>query len=66
VLGDTQYGHFSLNREFKKSSGLKRLFLHSFKVKFTLPLSGTTYQKEIPLADDLQQVISTLTSNREK
>lgn len=62
VLGDAQYGNFSLNREFKKSSGLKRLFLHAFKVKFTLPLSGTTYQKEIPLAEDLQQVISILAS----
>jgi 23S rRNA pseudouridine955/2504/2580 synthase len=60
VLGDSHYGNFSLNREFKKSSGLKRLFLHAFKVEFTLPLSGMRYQKEIPLADDLQQVISTL------
>ncbi len=58
VLGDTQYGNFALNREFKKSTGLKRLFLHAFKVEFKLPYSGTTYKKEIPLAEDLQQVVN--------
>ncbi|MCK5895411.1 MAG: RluA family pseudouridine synthase [Cocleimonas sp.] len=60
VLGDSQYGHFALNRAFKKKVGLKRLFLHAFKVEFTLPLSGTTYQQEIPLAEDLKQVLTAL------
>jgi 23S rRNA pseudouridine955/2504/2580 synthase len=60
VLGDSQYGNFAVNREFKKSTGLKRLFLHAFKVEFKLPFSGTRYKKEIPLAEDLQRVISNL------
>ena len=60
ILGDTQYGNFALNREYKKSTGLKRLFLHSFRVKFKLPLSGKTYQQEIPLAPDLLDVLSKL------
>jgi 23S rRNA pseudouridine955/2504/2580 synthase len=66
VLGDSQYGNFSLNREVKKTIGLKRLFLHAFKVEFKLPLSGTSYQHEIPLADDLQLVISNLNSKQQK
>ncbi len=60
ILGDTQYGNFALNREYKKNLGLKRLFLHAFSVKFKLPLSGKTYQQEIPLAPDLQEVLSKL------
>lgn len=64
VLGDTQYGNFSLNREVKKTIGLKRLFLHAFKVHFKLPISGKTYQQEIPLAQDLQQVIANLNSGK--
>jgi 23S rRNA pseudouridine955/2504/2580 synthase len=64
VLGDTQYGNFALNRAFKKQVGLKRLFLHAFKVEFKLPLSGTSYPHEIPLAEDLQQVIATLRSDK--
>ena len=60
VLGDTQYGNFALNRKVKKTIGLKRLFLHAFRVEFKLPFSGKTYYQEIPLAEDLQQVISNL------
>lgn len=60
ILGDSQYGNFALNREYKKNLGLKRLFLHSFRVKFKLPLSGKTYQQEIPLAPDLREVLSKL------
>ena len=60
ILGDTQYGNFALNREYKKKLGLKRLFLHSFRVKFKLPLSGKSYQQEIPLAPDLLAVLSKL------
>ncbi len=60
ILGDTQYGNFALNREYKKRFGLKRLFLHSFRVKFKLPLSGKSYQQEIPLAPDLLAVLSKL------
>lgn len=60
ILGDSQYGNFALNRQFKRNIGLKRLFLHAFRVEFKLPLSGTRYKKEIPLAEDLQQVITAL------
>ena len=63
VLGDSQYGDFSLNREAKKTLGLKRLFLHAFQLQFTLIKEGekdTPYHCEIPLAEDLLEVIKKL------
>ena len=59
VLGDTQYGDFSLNRDVKKRFGLKRLFLHAYHLQFRLS-SGEQYDCEIPLAEDLQRVIQGL------
>jgi len=60
VMGDAQYGDFALNREIKKQSGLRRLFLHAYHLEFTLPKSGKYYQCKIPLASDLQKVIKGL------
>lgn len=57
ILGDSQYGNFSENREAKKNFGLKRLFLHAFHLQFTLASSGKTYDCQIPLGDDLSNVI---------
>ncbi len=63
ILGDSQYGDFSLNREAKKSLGLKRLFLHSYHLKFRLSDTNqkeVQYDCEIPLANDLRDIISKL------
>ena len=60
VMGDSQYGDFSLNREVKKQFGLKRLFLHAYHLKFTLSKSGKVYNCKIPLANDLTKVIKSL------
>lgn len=61
VLGDGQYGDFSLNRQIKKELGLRRLFLHAYHLQFTLETSGKRYDCQIPLADELQAVIDGLT-----
>jgi 23S rRNA pseudouridine955/2504/2580 synthase len=60
ILGDSQYGDFSLNREVKKQLGLKRLFLHAYHLKFTLTSSGKRYDCEIPLADDQLKTLDKL------
>jgi len=60
VLGDSQYGDFACNRDIKKRLGLKRLFLHAYSLKFTLPGNGKPYACEIPLAEDLDKVIQNL------
>jgi len=60
ILGDDRYGDFALNREFKKQTGLKRLFLHAYYLDFTLDFIDRRYQLEIPLADDLQAIVDQL------
>ena len=60
VLGDSHYGDFSLNRELKKTIGLKRLFLHAYHLEFSLPKTAKVYVCKIPLTDDLKDVIKQL------
>ncbi|PID46555.1 MAG: 23S rRNA pseudouridine(955/2504/2580) synthase [Proteobacteria bacterium] len=60
ITGDTKYGDFALNRDFTKRIGLKRLFLHAYRIDFKLIHSGKVYNLEIPLADDLQAALQKL------
>ena len=59
LLGDTTYGDFPANREWRKK-GLKRLFLHAAEVSFQWPLSGKKMHFESPLSSELQSVIDKL------
>ena len=43
IVGDQTYGDFALNRAFAKSSGEKRLFLHSHETSFSYEFSGKSY-----------------------
>jgi len=56
ILGDDRYGDFALNRKFREM-GLKRLFLHSASVEFTLRATGRRYMIEAPLSDELNDVL---------
>ena len=60
IAGDSKYGDFARNREFKRQTGLKRLFLHAYKLDFKLNHSGKVYNLEVPLAEDLQIVLDKL------
>jgi 23S rRNA pseudouridine955/2504/2580 synthase len=40
VLGDDKYGNFSLNRELRKTMGLKRLLLHASRLVIPEKLAG--------------------------
>lgn len=63
ILGDSQYGDFGLNREIKKTLGLKRLFLHAYHLRFSLLDDSNDWKKydcEVPLADDLQMILTKL------
>ena len=64
VLGDTQYGDFAMNRDVKKTYGLKRLFLHAYHLQFTLASCSKRYDLEIPLTDDLASVIKKIEMER--
>lgn len=62
ILGDDRYGDFALNRKFREM-GLKRLFLHSASVDFTLRATGRRYVVEAPLPDDLKDVLINIKIN---
>lgn len=44
VIGDATYGDFAFNREFKRRTGLNRLFLHSWKTTLEFDLDGRKHR----------------------
>jgi 23S rRNA pseudouridine955/2504/2580 synthase len=60
ITGDSKYGDFTRNRDFARSTGLKRLFLHAYKIDFKLLSANKAYNIEIPLADDLALALTKL------
>ncbi|OAA31397.1 pseudouridine synthase [Kosmotoga arenicorallina S304] len=63
VVGDNVYGDRNFNREFKKKHGLRRYFLHCFKMSFRHPVSGKPIQIISELPDDLVRVLKSLRSS---
>jgi 23S rRNA pseudouridine955/2504/2580 synthase len=59
IAGDDKYGDFAWNRTLAKT-GLKRLFLHAWRLAFLHPLSGAPLALESPLAADLARYLATL------
>lgn len=52
VAGDEKYGQFDHNKRLHKQ-GLKRMFLHAWRLQFTHPRSGEAMELEAPLPPDL-------------
>ncbi len=59
IVGDDKYGDFSLNK-FLQKKGLKRMFLHAFKLEITHPLTNEVLRLEAPLPDELKQFLKSL------
>ena len=59
ILGDDRYGDFKANRNYQQQ-GLKRLFLHSARIRFYLVSTGQSYDVSAPLSTDLHTVLHTL------
>jgi len=59
IVGDDKYGDFELNKRLAKQ-GMKRMFLHAWKLAFVHPLTGTQLKLEAPLPPELENFISTL------
>ncbi|RPJ47161.1 MAG: RluA family pseudouridine synthase [Betaproteobacteria bacterium] len=57
ILGDDKYGDFTLNKSLAKQ-GLKRMFLHSWRVAVRHPLSREKVVFEAPLPEDLRAFIA--------
>ena len=56
IVGDDKYGDFEHNRELKKL-GLKRMFLHAWRLRFNHPNSEKSVLLEAPLPPELQEFI---------
>lgn len=52
IAGDEKYGDFTLNRTLPKE-GLKRMFLHAWKMRLPHPASGEVMALEAPLPEAL-------------
>jgi len=50
IVGDDKYGDFELNRQLGRA-GLKRMFLHAWRLRLTHPISGESVElhSELPL-----------------
>lgn len=59
VAGDDKYGDFALNKRLARQ-GLKRMFLHAFKVVIAHPQSGAVLAVEAPLPADLLAFLAEL------
>jgi len=56
IAGDEKYGDFEHNKELKKM-GLKRMFLHAWRLRFNHPHSEKSVLLEAPLPSELQDFI---------
>ena len=59
IVGDDKYGDFDLNKRLARQ-GLKRMFLHAWKLAFVDPQSGDKLRLEAALPPELENFISTL------
>ena len=57
VAGDPDYGS---RGSLEKKSGLKRQFLHAYKLSFPHPTSGREMHFEDPLPADLERALGAL------
>jgi 23S rRNA pseudouridine955/2504/2580 synthase len=59
IAGDEKYGDKDFNKEMRQK-GLKRLFLHSHLIEFTIPSTGQQISVRAPLEPDLQNCLNNL------
>jgi 23S rRNA pseudouridine955/2504/2580 synthase len=62
ILGDDKYGDFELNKSLQKL-GLKRMFLHAWRLQFDHPASGERVELQAPLPPELQKFIAHVRAN---
>ncbi|MBX3652896.1 MAG: RluA family pseudouridine synthase [Ramlibacter sp.] len=56
IAGDDKYGDFELNKRLHKQ-GLKRMFLHAWRLQFTHPDSGERIELHAALPPELQEFL---------
>jgi len=60
VAGDRVYGDFQFNRELRAGIGLKRLFLHAWKLEFRHPATARSLNLEAHLPEALKECLERL------
>lgn len=65
ILGDEKYGDFALNKSLHKE-GLKRMFLHAWKMNFAHPITGEPLSLEAPLPEPLGAFLAHLSERESK
>jgi 23S rRNA pseudouridine955/2504/2580 synthase len=60
VAGDPRYGDFPFNRLARTRWGLRRMFLHAWKLSLPHPLTGETLSLQAPLPQELLDVLKAL------
>lgn len=56
IVGDDKYGDFELNRQLDKI-GLKRMFLHAWRLRLTHPITGESMALQAELPPELQSYL---------
>ena len=59
IVGDDKYGDFESNKRLAKQ-GMKRMFLHAWKLAFVHPLTCEKLKLEAPLPPELENFMSAL------
>jgi len=57
VAGDARYGDFPFNRLAKQRWGLRRMFLHAWRLELPHPTGGKPLRLEAPLPPELREVL---------
>jgi 23S rRNA pseudouridine955/2504/2580 synthase len=57
AVGDPRYGDFAFNRLARVRWGLRRMFLHAWKLELPHPMEKRTLRLEAPLPDELREVL---------
>jgi len=64
-LGDDKYGDFPLNKALQ-GDGLKRMFLHAWKMTFPHPGSGDEQSLHAPLPEALRNYLKHLSAEAQQ
>jgi 23S rRNA pseudouridine955/2504/2580 synthase len=68
IAGDAKYGDFALNKALARAGarpGLKRMFLHAWRIGLTHPASGAPLRLEAPLPAECRRFVEQLTELNE-
>ncbi|KOR31104.1 hypothetical protein TI04_02605 [Achromatium sp. WMS2] len=64
IVGDDKYGNKAVNAELRKTTGLKRLFLHAAKVQIPSLGDGPSFEVIAPLDSALESCLQRLASRK--